>query len=147
MTKINLNCQDNPRDGFVNLDMNFKSDGVTKVDSYDLSSEANGSVDEIVANAGCLELIKRSDAPRMASQWKKKLSQGGTLKLSFIDAKKMCESFVYDRISLVDLESFIVDKKSVHSMFEVAVLLRNAGFKIISQDFSSNDMIGTIHAK
>ena len=146
MLKINLHCHDKPRDGYENFDINFSSSEVAKVSSYLLEKIDRESVGEIIVNAGCLESIERSQIPNAVSQWKKKLSPNGILKLNFLDTRKMCDSVVYDRLNLIEFENTLLNRKSLHGMFELRMLLKDVGFNVQYCDYSANDMLGTIHA-
>jgi len=149
MDKINLHCGDKARDGYENLDIR-KMDNVEnllKIDDYALMKNRESSVEELIAHPGCLESIKRVDIDSVLQSWYRKLSVGGILKLSFVDIKKLANSYCYDRIPILEIEKAICGMHSVHDMFEIKTSLASVGFKIKYADFSIEDSIGTIHAE
>jgi len=143
MDKINLHCADKSRDGYSNIDA--RSSGSTE--DYKLMKYKDSSCEEIIAHAGCLESVSRSDVVEVIKCWHRKLSSGGVLKLSFLDLKKLSNAYCYDRLQINDVEDAVVGMKSFHDMFELRSALIALGFKVKFCDYSIEDYIGSIHAE
>ena len=146
--KVNIHCGDKTREGYSNFDIRASGDTKLKqVKDYSMIQCSANEIEEMVAHAGTLESMTRSEIPERLKSWYERIKPGGSLKLSFIESKKIATSYSYNNMDLVSYESHISSCKSLHSMFEVRNTLIALGFKIKTSDFSINDYIGTIHAE
>ncbi len=148
MSKINMHCGDKVREGYRNLDVRDLGDmdGLESCSDYSLIMNKDDSLNEIIAHAGCLESIQRSDILDTLKIWHNKLSPEGLLKISFVDMKRLSNSYFYDRIQIEEMESSICSMKSLHDMMSIRSALFSAGFHIKYSDFSIESDLGTIHA-
>ena len=146
--KVNIHCGDRTRDGYSNFDIRpHGNEQLKEVKDYSMIQYSANEIEELIAHAGTLESIARSEVPEILKSWYERIKPGGSLKLSFVESKKIATSYSYNNMDLVSYESHISSCKSLHSMFEVRNTLLALGFKIKVSDFSINDYIGTIHAE
>ena len=148
MMKVNLHSGENTRDAYSNLDVRETNNPSSrKVENYSLMEYPANEIEELIAHAGTLESMERNEVIESLKSWHERISVGGSLKISFVESKKIANAFCYNNIDLVTYESHLISSKSMHSMFEIRSTLISLGFKINTCDFSINDYIGTIHAE
>lgn len=148
MIKVNLHAGETTRNGYSNFDVRqINNPDSKRVKNYSMVEYSANEIEELIVHAGTLESMTRNEVIENLKSWYERIKDGGGLKLSFIESKKIANSFCYNNVDLVTYESHMVSCNSIHSMFEIRNTLISLGFKIKTSDFSISDYIGTIHAE
>lgn len=125
--------------------------GCETVDSYNLSNKCQISfARKITAMPGCLESIERDQMVEVLQSWYKCLSSDCEIEVFFIDAKNTLNEYMYDRMSIKELDEYLYNSgsKSIHDIFEVKNTLISVGFEINQCGFSfSDNKVGFINAR
>lgn len=104
--KLNLNCGEDVRSGYLNIDLSVRDlspDLYVSGDVIELDWVCDdNTADEIIA-INVLETVSFNLIENMLKNWAKKLSPNGVLKLSIIDLYIVCKLFVEVKITLEDL--------------------------------------------
>lgn len=138
MTKLNLNCGQDVRNGYLNIDK-YQSDLPSdkyqsgNIDSLDWICD-DTSVDEIIA-INVLETIPFNQIEEVIKNWARKLSPGGTIKLSIIDLYIIAKLFVEAKISTQDFIGHLwgnnnQTKFSAINSSDLCVLLDRVGLNV-----------------
>lgn len=127
------------------------ADGNQHIETYNLSKVCPpGFATKIIASPGSLESTRRPDIPAMISSWKDSLSDSGSIDVYFVDAKNILNEYLYDRLSITEVDSHLYNSGSIsiHDMFEIRNTLISLGFKVRDSGFLSTDhKIGFVHAE
>jgi ubiquinone/menaquinone biosynthesis C-methylase UbiE len=89
MLKLNVGCGPRIFKGYDNLDLYVEHPEIIKMDVDNLSSYADGSVDEVLAQ-DILEHFPRLKWKRVIAEWVRVLKVGGLLVLQFPDMVTLC---------------------------------------------------------
>ncbi len=140
MNKLNLHYGTNLREDFKNIDIR-KDPNL----SYLCKDEQEQSVDEIIANVGCLESMHRAEIKLYLTRWFNLLAPDGAIKVYLNDIYVMCNNLVYNRFSLQAFEQEMLANQynSFHDVHTVISELIATGFKIKTVNY--HDRIGIIH--
>lgn len=151
MSKLNLGCAKDIKDGYVNVDL-FDHPLVTKCDVRKLAFASDESVDEVFAK-DILEHLHFAEIDAVLREWNRVLKRGGKLFIQTIDIESQIRAFQSGIWSLPDLNYMLFAgvswtgsppipedfHKSAHSVPFLTAKLKEHGFAVTSVD---TDKIG-----
>jgi hypothetical protein len=107
--KINLNCEQNILNGYVNVSNNPETTADVHVEKYDDLSrivKTESAVDEIYIN-DLLQLYNPDDVSKVMQYWRSLIKDGGVLKIKFFTITHMARLFYQRRLSIGEFHSFV----------------------------------------
>lgn len=157
MNKVNL-CGNSPEylNGYLNIvdslqvDPNSLSENTSIVagrySNLDPVLE-DDSVDELLLSLP-LNILMPDKLLEILTMWKKKLKQGGTLKVWYYDIRRLALEAVKGSMSLEELHNYLIGaNKELNCLLDSAtmkIVMNSLGFKI--NILSLSDLIGSLEA-
>lgn len=156
--KINLECGNNWRNGYLNISSWIPSDIPEDLpEETAIISGQSGNLDPVVEDNSAQEIVfnppfnivKPNDILDVLQHWQKKLKDGGILKIYFIDIR-LSSRFIYSgELKLQDVHNIIFGaNKEYESVIETEIMrevLSAIKFKILS--ISHKQFFVTIEAQ
>lgn len=112
------------------LPVGVKFEPINNIDKY------NNNTIEYVIIQDLMDYYPKDDAMVLISAIKDKLVVGGLLSIQSIDLKQLCIAVTFNEIN-TDLVKDILypNKKSIRSINDIQILLKNLGFEIETKKF------------
>lgn len=149
--KYNLHCNNQglkdyenyeSRQTFINEEAGIKA----SMDRYLFSNVEDGTIDEIIANIGCLGSLHRQEVNPTLQSWFRLLKPGCHAKIIYNDLYMVTDAINYDIVDHLQFEQTFVQYNSFHTFKEIVEITESIGFILGEAYFGmgGNDHVGII---